>query len=145
MLLSKRVFGRATKSAAMLLAANLWVTSSAWSQGYSRVDPHFRVTGIVFSSPNGSDVTVPLPEEDVEKMEAGYSLRVTIRLASIPQSNRVGSRKWRFCNSRRYQLPKCSTMMVRSRGGDWHWWKGARSELFGSMDNRCWRISVPCC
>ena len=36
--------------------------------------PHFRVTGIVFSSPNGSDVTVPLPEEDVEKMEAGYSL-----------------------------------------------------------------------
>ena len=36
--------------------------------------PHFRVTGIVFSSPNGSGVTVPLPEEDVEKMEAGYSL-----------------------------------------------------------------------
>ena len=36
--------------------------------------PHFRVTGIVFSSPNGSDVTVPLPEEDVAKMEAGYSL-----------------------------------------------------------------------
>ena len=36
--------------------------------------PHFRVTGIVFSSPNGSDVTVPLPEEEVEKMEAGYSL-----------------------------------------------------------------------
>ena len=35
---------------------------------------HFRVTGIVFSSPNGSEVTVPLPEEDVEKMEAGYSL-----------------------------------------------------------------------
>ena len=32
--------------------------------------PHFRVTGIVFSSPNGSEVTVPLPEEDVEKMEA---------------------------------------------------------------------------
>ena len=36
--------------------------------------PHFRVTGIVFSSPNGSEVTVPLPEEDVQKMEAGYSL-----------------------------------------------------------------------
>lgn len=36
--------------------------------------PHFRVTGIVFSSPNGSEVTVPLPEEEVEKMEAGYSL-----------------------------------------------------------------------
>jgi len=36
--------------------------------------PHFRVTGIVFSSPNGNDVTVPLPEEEVEKLEAGYSL-----------------------------------------------------------------------
>ena len=36
--------------------------------------PHFRVTGIVFSSPNGKEVTVPLPEEDVERMEAGYSL-----------------------------------------------------------------------
>ena len=36
--------------------------------------PHFRVTGIVFSSPNGSDVTVPLPEEDVARLEAGYSL-----------------------------------------------------------------------
>ena len=36
--------------------------------------PHFRVTGILFSSPNGKGVTVPLPEKDVEKMEAGYSL-----------------------------------------------------------------------
>ena len=36
--------------------------------------PHFRVTGIVFSSPNGSEVTVPLPEEDVARLEAGYSL-----------------------------------------------------------------------
>ena len=36
--------------------------------------PHFRVTGIVFSSPNGKEVTVPLPEEDVERLEAGYSL-----------------------------------------------------------------------
>ena len=36
--------------------------------------PHFRVTGIVFSSPNGSEVTVPLPEEDVDRLEAGYSL-----------------------------------------------------------------------
>ena len=30
--------------------------------------PHFRVTGILFSSPNGKAVTVPLPEEDVVKM-----------------------------------------------------------------------------
>ena len=36
--------------------------------------PHFRVTGIVFSSPKGNTVRVPLPEEDVEKMEAGYAL-----------------------------------------------------------------------
>jgi len=36
--------------------------------------PHFRVNGIVFSSPNGSTVRVALPEDDVEKMEAGYSL-----------------------------------------------------------------------
>ena len=62
-------------------------------QGYLESTPHFR-TGIVFSSPNGSEVTVPLPEEDVEKMEAGYLSATTIRLASIPQSNRIGSRKW---------------------------------------------------
>lgn len=36
--------------------------------------PHFKVTGITFSSPNGKCVTVPLPEEDMEKMEAGYAL-----------------------------------------------------------------------
>ena len=36
--------------------------------------PHFKVTGIVFSSPNGNEVTVPLPEEDVERLQAGYSL-----------------------------------------------------------------------
>ena len=36
--------------------------------------PHFRVNGIVFSSPKGSKVRVALPEEDIEKMEAGYAL-----------------------------------------------------------------------
>ena len=36
--------------------------------------PHFRVTGIKFSSPKGNTVRVALPEEDVERMEAGYSL-----------------------------------------------------------------------
>ena len=36
--------------------------------------PHFRVTGIVFSSPKGHSVRVPLPEEDVQRLEAGYSL-----------------------------------------------------------------------
>jgi geranylgeranyl reductase family protein len=36
--------------------------------------PHFRVTGIKFSSPKGHIVRVALPEDDVEKMEAGYSL-----------------------------------------------------------------------
>ncbi len=36
--------------------------------------PHFRVTGIKFSSPNGNEVVVPLPEEDIAKLEAGYAL-----------------------------------------------------------------------
>ena len=36
--------------------------------------PHFRVTGIVFSSPKGASVRVALPEEDVQRLEAGYSL-----------------------------------------------------------------------
>lgn len=36
--------------------------------------PHFRVTGIVFSSPKGNTVRVPLPEEDVQRLEAGYAL-----------------------------------------------------------------------
>ncbi|MCH1584054.1 MAG: NAD(P)/FAD-dependent oxidoreductase [Flavobacteriales bacterium] len=36
--------------------------------------PHFRVTGIVFSSPSGNAVRVPLPEEAVERLEAGYAL-----------------------------------------------------------------------
>ncbi len=36
--------------------------------------PHFRVTGIKFSSPKGNTVRVALPEEDVQKLEAGYSL-----------------------------------------------------------------------
>lgn len=35
---------------------------------------HFRVTGIVFSSPKGHHVRVALPEEDVQKLEAGYAL-----------------------------------------------------------------------
>ncbi|HBP45398.1 MAG TPA: hypothetical protein DD635_05815, partial [Flavobacteriales bacterium] len=36
--------------------------------------PHFRVNGIRFSSPNGNEVRVPLPEEDVARLEAGYAL-----------------------------------------------------------------------
>jgi len=36
--------------------------------------PHFRVTGIVFSSPKGHQVRVALPEEDVQRLEAGYAL-----------------------------------------------------------------------
>jgi len=36
--------------------------------------PHFRVDGILFSSPNGKEVLVPLPEEEVESREAGYAL-----------------------------------------------------------------------
>ena len=33
--------------------------------------PHFRVTGIKFSSPKGNTVRVALPEEDVQRLEAG--------------------------------------------------------------------------
>tara|TARA_B100000035_G_scaffold311107_1_gene320081 strand:+ start:647 stop:2014 length:1368 start_codon:yes stop_codon:yes gene_type:complete len=36
--------------------------------------PHFRVTGIKFSSPKGNTVRVALPEEDVQRLEAGYAL-----------------------------------------------------------------------
>jgi len=35
---------------------------------------HFRVTGILFSSPKGHKVRVALPEEDVARLEAGYAL-----------------------------------------------------------------------
>ena len=35
---------------------------------------HFRVTGIMFSSPKGHEVRVALPEEDVARLEAGYAL-----------------------------------------------------------------------
>lgn len=36
--------------------------------------PHFRVTGMMFSSPNGKQVTIPLPKDEVAKREAGYAL-----------------------------------------------------------------------
>ena len=36
--------------------------------------PHFKVTGIKFSSQNGKSVRVKLPEEDIQKQQAGYSL-----------------------------------------------------------------------
>ena len=36
--------------------------------------PHFRVTGMMFSSPNGNQVTIALPKDEVEKREAGYAL-----------------------------------------------------------------------
>ena len=32
------------------------------------------MNGILFSSPNGNEVRVPLPEEDVARLEAGYAL-----------------------------------------------------------------------
>ena len=36
--------------------------------------PHFRVTGMMFSSPNGNQVTISLPKDEVERKEAGYAL-----------------------------------------------------------------------
>ena len=37
-------------------------------------NPHFKVTSILFGAPNGVPVNIPLPEEEVEKQAAGYSL-----------------------------------------------------------------------
>ena len=37
-------------------------------------NPHFKVTSIIFGAPNGIPVNIPLPEEEVEKQAAGYSL-----------------------------------------------------------------------
>ena len=36
--------------------------------------PHFRVDSIVFGGPNGKEVRISLPEDEVENREAGYSL-----------------------------------------------------------------------
>jgi geranylgeranyl reductase family protein len=36
--------------------------------------PHNRVTGIIFSSPNGESIHCSLPEEEIENKEAGYAL-----------------------------------------------------------------------
>ena len=36
--------------------------------------PHFRVDGIIFGAPNGKEVRISLPEDEVENREAGYSL-----------------------------------------------------------------------
>ena len=47
---------------------------SLGSKGDIRINSSLPRHGIVFSSPNGKEVTVPLPEEDVERLEAGYSL-----------------------------------------------------------------------
>ena len=35
---------------------------------------HFRVDGIIFGAPNGKEVRISLPEDEVENREAGYSL-----------------------------------------------------------------------
>jgi len=36
--------------------------------------PHFRVTSIIFGAPKGTLVDIPLPKEEVDAREAGYSL-----------------------------------------------------------------------
>ena len=36
--------------------------------------PHFRVNGILFSSPNRNELSLPLPEQHVARLEAGYAL-----------------------------------------------------------------------
>ena len=41
-------------------------------KGILEETPHFRVDGIVFGAPNGKEVRIALPEEEVEQREAGY-------------------------------------------------------------------------
>ena len=36
--------------------------------------PHFRVTSIIFGAPKGHAVNIPLPEDEVERLESGYAL-----------------------------------------------------------------------
>ena len=43
-------------------------------KGILEETPHFRVDGIIFGAPNGKEVRIALPEEEVELREAGYSL-----------------------------------------------------------------------
>ncbi len=43
-------------------------------KGVIEETPHFRVDGIIFGAPNGKEVCISLPEEEVESREAGYSL-----------------------------------------------------------------------
>lgn len=43
-------------------------------KGRLEKSPHFRVTSILFGSPKGITVDIPLPKEEVDAREAGYSL-----------------------------------------------------------------------
>ena len=59
---------------ATLLAGNLSHVGALGVKETLEGTPHFRVNGILFSSPEWQKVRVPLPEEDVARLEAGYAL-----------------------------------------------------------------------
>ena len=56
--------------------------------------PHFRVTGIVFSSPKGHSVRVPLPEEDVQRLAVLQESLFTERLLVSVVCEYAQSEQW---------------------------------------------------
>ena len=109
--------------------------------------PHFRVTGIVFSSPNGSEVTVPLPEEDVDRLEAGYSLPrqqfdwlLFDRATELVLEN-GGSVIQGAMVTEVYDEDGTITGVEIGIGGK----RGEKKALLRSLDHWRWRLSVPCC
>ena len=74
--------------------------------------PHFRVTGILFGAPKGHTVRVPLPEEDVQRLEAGYALPASSSTgcSSIVQLRWCCSQEVRCSSRRRFEM--CWSIMV---------------------------------
>ena len=53
---------------------SLWHLNEMGVKKKLEKSPHFRVTSIVFGAPKGHTVNIPLPEDEVERLESGYSL-----------------------------------------------------------------------
>ena len=74
--------------------------------------PHFRVTGILFGAPKGHTVRVPLPEEDVQRLEAGYALpRIQFDWLLFHRATEVVLQSEVRCSSRR-RFEMCWSIMV---------------------------------
>lgn len=72
LLIDKAVFPRNKICGDAVGGKSLAIVKSLGVKERLEQTPHLRVTGIVFSSPNQAQVRIPLPEEEVEKLEAGY-------------------------------------------------------------------------